>query len=218
MVARNSPPNWLFGIGNLNSTVWMCLVFTCGIGNQFRGHPRAQLTYSPLDSEVQTSELAQNWRTVPRRSHSRLLRARRSPLPRLPAPPPAPGPPSSPPPAAIRRPWPPSSLPPLPRGRPLPAMAVPNPNRRRSSPPPAAIRRRAAAPGPALRGPRAARRGAPRALPLRPPLRLGGAVRDPLRAGRLGAAGPGGRALAARRWWRRSGAADASSPRSCSAP
>jgi hypothetical protein len=55
LVARNWPLNWLFGIGNPNSTVWMSFVFVCRIGNQFRGHPHPQPTYPPLNSEVWTS-------------------------------------------------------------------------------------------------------------------------------------------------------------------
>jgi hypothetical protein len=39
LVARNWPPNRVFGIGIPNTTVWMCSVFVSGIGNQFRWHP-----------------------------------------------------------------------------------------------------------------------------------------------------------------------------------
>jgi hypothetical protein len=135
LVAMNWSPNWVFEIGNPNTTIWMCSVFVSGIGNQFRGHSRPQLTY-PLS--IQRSRPLY-WRSIPEpfpasepRSHSSPPRATLASLavaqpapPRRYALPPSLCPLPSLSLATIRRPWPPSSLPPFPLAAPSPRR---NPN------------------------------------------------------------------------------------------
>jgi hypothetical protein len=58
LVALNWPLNWPFGIGNLNSSVWLYSVLKCGFGNQFRAPPPARPTYLFANSEPWTSVFA----------------------------------------------------------------------------------------------------------------------------------------------------------------
>ena len=49
LVALNWPQNWIFGIGNPNSVVWLYSELERGIENQFRAPPpRGQLTASSI--------------------------------------------------------------------------------------------------------------------------------------------------------------------------
>ena len=60
LVAKNWAMNWLFRIGDPNSSVWLSSELKCGIQNQFRGTTPARPTYPFANSEVETSVFAPN--------------------------------------------------------------------------------------------------------------------------------------------------------------
>jgi hypothetical protein len=59
--ALNWSLNWLFGIGDPKSSVWLYSVLDCRIENQFRAPPLVRPTYRLVDSEAWTSVLRLNW-------------------------------------------------------------------------------------------------------------------------------------------------------------
>ena len=61
LVALNWPQNWIFGIGNPNSVVWLYSELERGIENQFRAPPPAWATYRFVNSEVESSVFVRNW-------------------------------------------------------------------------------------------------------------------------------------------------------------